>query len=210
MMKENSYFCVLTMALSLLLGCMNNANPRNEENINNPFNKKNNDSYNNVKTPGSGKQVVLSSAENRFGFNATDILGIEFNNDLLKVSVENQKFINVMEVVAQKTGIKIVIFDPIDEDVTIDFDYLPLKKGLQRLLRDRNYVLVYRLDKYSQITKVMKVFVFLEGEDTLLFEKDNFQNPFTAEVDIFEEMAGKEQGELYLGEDNLQNPFIVE
>jgi len=85
---------------------------------------------------------------------------IDFRNGLLKVSVENQKFQKIMDEVAQKTGIRIVIQDTSDEDLTIRSDYLPLEKSLQQLLKARNYVFIYRSDEEGQSSRLMQVWVF--------------------------------------------------
>jgi len=90
--------------------------------------------------------------------------GIHFRNGRLRVSVETQKFQRVMDEVAQKAGIRIVIDKSADEDVTMDFDYLPLEKGLKKLLRGKNYVFIYRsgegVDFMQSSDRLTKVLVF--------------------------------------------------
>jgi hypothetical protein len=109
-------------------------------------------------------QMGVSSGGEKVTPPAKDFSGIDFRDGLLRVSVENQKFREVMHEVAQKTGIRIVINDPADEDLTIDFDYLPLEKGLRQLLRGRNYVFIYRsggsIDFMQSSDRLAKVLIF--------------------------------------------------
>jgi len=92
-----------------------------------------------------------------------DSLTVDFRNGLLKVSVRKQKFHEVLDEVAQKAGIRIVIDKSANEDLTLDFDYLPLEKGLKRLLRGRNYVFIYRSGEgveFVQPSRLTKVLIF--------------------------------------------------
>jgi hypothetical protein len=108
----------------------------------------------------------VSSAGEKGTLPAKDFSGINFRDGLLRVSVENQKFQGVMDEVAQKAGIRIVINDTTDRDLTIHFDYLPLEKGLKKLLRGRNHVFVYFSKEPSQVARVKKVLVFPKFEET--------------------------------------------
>lgn len=94
--------------------------------------------------------------------------GVDFKDGLLKVSVEKQSFKEVMDKVAKKAGIKILIDNPVDEDLTTSFDYLPLEDGLRRLLRGKNYAFEFQSgegDVSKRSSSLMKVFAFpkLEG-----------------------------------------------
>jgi len=107
-------------------------------------------------------QTGVLSAGERDTPQGEDFSGVDFRKGLLKVSVENQKFQEVMDEVAQKAGIRIIINDHADEDLTIDFGYLPLEKGLKRLLRGKSYVLIHRSGEGVdpiQSSRLMKVWV---------------------------------------------------
>lgn len=107
-------------------------------------------------------QAGVPSAGERDTPRGEDFSGVDFKNGLLKVSVENHKFQEVMDEVAQRAGIQVVINDPADEDLTIDFGYLPLEKGLKRLLRGKSYVFVHRPGEGVdpiQSSRLMKVWV---------------------------------------------------
>ena len=94
-----------------------------------------------------------------------DFSGIEFKNGLLRVSVANAKLQKVMDAVAKKVGIRVMITDRIDEDLTVHFDYLPLERGLQRLLKGRNYVFSYTSDKADRPVALSEVLVFSRLQD---------------------------------------------
>ncbi|UCG93957.1 MAG: hypothetical protein JSW13_05850 [Candidatus Aerophobus sp.] len=111
--------------------------------------------------------IGISPAGEKDTPRSKDFSGIDFGDGLLRVSVENQKFQKVMDEVAKKTGIRIVFNGITDEDLTIHFDYLPLEKGLKKLLRGRNYVFVYFSDEPSQAAKMKKVLVFPKSEERI-------------------------------------------
>jgi len=85
--------------------------------------------------------------------------GVEFKNGLLKVSIDKQSFKNVMSEIAEKAEIKILIYFAAEEELTIDFDYLPLEKGLIRLLRGKNYAFC-RSREDQQPDRLASVMVF--------------------------------------------------
>jgi hypothetical protein len=74
---------------------------------------------------------------------STAFSGVDYKDGLLKISVETQRFQDIIDDVADKTGLEIVIISPIEEDISIDFDYLPLEDGLQKLLKWTNYVFFF-------------------------------------------------------------------
>jgi hypothetical protein len=105
----------------------------------------------------------ISLAAERNAQHSENFAGIDYRNCLMRVSVKNQKFQKVMDAVSKKTGIKIVINDTTDKELTIDFKYLSLEKGLKRLLKGSNYVLFYRSEEsvdFRQSSRLMKVLIF--------------------------------------------------
>ena len=92
-----------------------------------------------------------------------DLSGIHYKNVYLKVSVKNQDFHKVMQEVAKKSGVKIVINDSMYKELNIDFDYTPLEKGIKRLLKGTNYVFIYRSEEsgsFGRSSGLVKVLVF--------------------------------------------------
>lgn len=107
--------------------------------------------------------ISVSSAGEKDTSPGKRFSGVDFRDGLLRVSVENRKFHRVMDEVAREAGVKIVINDATDKDLTIDFDYLPLEKGLRRLLRGKNYVFIYRSMGGADLTqsfRLVKVLTF--------------------------------------------------
>ncbi len=97
---------------------------------------------------------------------------VDFKDGLLKVSVEKQSFKEVMAIVAIKTGIKVVIDNPTDDELTMSFDYLPLEKGLKKLLRGKNYAFKRSWGDLpsGRLTHVM-VFGMTEGISVAMVEE---------------------------------------
>ncbi len=98
---------------------------------------------------------------------------VVFKDGLLKVSVENQSFKEVVDDVAKKAGIKILTNYPDDEKISISFDYLPLEKGIRRLLKEKNYAFKYHTEEGNELenaASLMEVFVFSRSEGKHLSE----------------------------------------
>jgi hypothetical protein len=112
-------------------------------------------------------QMGVSSAEEKVAPHGEGFTGVHFGDGRLRVSIENEKLQKVMGEIAQKAGIRIVINGSADEYLTIHFDYLPLEKGLKKLLRGRNYVFVYFPEEPSQVPTVKQVLVFPKSEETI-------------------------------------------
>jgi hypothetical protein len=75
------------------------------------------------------------------------IPGIIYKDGLLRVSVknksfkkENKSFKKVMDEITLKTGVKALINSPLDNEISVSFDYLPLEEGLQKLLSGKRCV----------------------------------------------------------------------
>ncbi|KHE91330.1 MAG: hypothetical protein K8F52_12685 [Candidatus Scalindua rubra] len=100
--------------------------------------------------------------------------GVDFKNGLLKISVDKQSFKKVMSEIAKKAEIKIFIYFAAEEELTIDFDYLPLEKGLVKLLRGRNYAFC-RSREDQQPDRLTSVTVFSREEGVSVAMKDGQQ-----------------------------------
>jgi len=129
----------------------------------------------------------LSAVENGTKLK-TGFTGIDFSNGFLKVSVEKQAFKDVIEEVARKTGTRIVTSSPIDEEMTVSFDYLPLEKALQQLLSGKSHVFFYSSQAGNQV-KLSQVFILpgSPGTSTTSY-KDTIRNHQVREL-----TAGKTQ-----------------
>ena len=92
-----------------------------------------------------------------------DPSGIYFRDGRLKVSVEKQKFMKVMEEVGRKAGIEIVSEDQSDEEVTSHFDYRPLEEGLEQLMMQRSYILFYQSGKDGTPRRLSRVLILAKS-----------------------------------------------
>lgn len=86
---------------------------------------------------------ISSSNAGKYKIYENGLSVVDFKNGLLRISVEKQKFRKVIDEVAEKTGIRIIANTSSDEDLTINFDYLPLEDGLKYLFRGKNYIFIY-------------------------------------------------------------------
>jgi hypothetical protein len=102
----------------------------------------------------------ISLAAEKDAQRSENLSGIDYKNGLLHVSVKNQKLITVIEDVVKKTGVQIVIKSGDDEELTIEFDYLPLEKGIKRLLKGKNSVFIYSSKEAGHPAILSKVLVF--------------------------------------------------
>jgi len=113
----------------------------------------------------------ISAAEENKAPHGVNFSGIDFKNGLLKISVEKREFQKVMEEVAAKTGIQIVITAPVNKRLTVDLDYLPLEQALKRIIEGSNCVFIYRSEQTRQNAKLLKVLIYpssSEGTKTAL------------------------------------------
>ncbi len=120
--------------------------------------------------------IRLSSVSSGIGLEALEsdkFLGIDFKNGLLKVSVENQNFNEIMYDVAEKAGMKMTLYCHSDRKLTVSFDYLPLENGLRLLLEGYNFVFKYHSregDLSKNISSLEKVFVISKLKDIAFAE----------------------------------------
>jgi hypothetical protein len=105
-------------------------------------------------------QVGDSSANEKKAPLEENFLRVEFKNGLLKVSVDNQPFKKVLGEVAEKTGIAIVMKAPVNKNLTINFDYLPLEKAFRQILRGSNCVFIYRSERTQDQAPLLQVLIF--------------------------------------------------
>ncbi len=59
----------------------------------------------------------------------------------LKVSLDGQPFLAVLEEVARQTGTQIAVYGSDYDDLTMEFGYVPLLEALGRLLQATSYVM---------------------------------------------------------------------
>ncbi len=104
---------------------------------------------------------ISSSDAEKYKIYENGLSVVDFKNGLLRISVEKQKFWKVIDEVAEKTGIRIIANTSSDEDLTINFDYLPLEDGLKYLFRGKNHIFIYSGE--DRISAVLKEVLVLPG-----------------------------------------------
>lgn len=112
-------------------------------------------------------QVILCASLPDAATIPTEMPGIDYKDGLLSVSVSNKNFQQVMEVVSYKAGIEIIM--PMSEsaagELTVNFENLPVEKGLKKLLKGKNYVFLYtHSDESSGSSYVHKIILFSESK----------------------------------------------
>lgn len=68
---------------------------------------------------------------------------VQFADGYLSVKVEGVSLHALLDEIANQSGLAVVRYSEPDERVTLEFYQLPLREGLQRILRHRSFVLQY-------------------------------------------------------------------
>jgi len=90
---------------------------------------------------------------------------IKIRGDLLTTSVAGAPLQSVLEAIARESGVKILIFAPTEERITVEFREVPLDVALRRLVREKNYVFIYsrsrpRADAGARSQRLKEVHVY--------------------------------------------------
>ncbi|NIS71974.1 MAG: hypothetical protein GTO12_24520 [Proteobacteria bacterium] len=88
--------------------------------------------------------IFLLSPSPALGQEQGQELHIEYNRGLLTLSVENVNLKHVLTAMAGETGILVWYPRGLEKPITTEFNDLPLKQALRRILRGMNYALIYR------------------------------------------------------------------
>ena len=84
-----------------------------------------------------------------------DDVFIELKDGVLSVDVQDVPFNTVLTTVAEQGEFRVLFVDPAQEPISIAFADLPLKKGIEELLRERAYIFRYSGDKGALSTVVV-------------------------------------------------------
>ncbi|OGW17570.1 MAG: hypothetical protein A3G93_01345 [Nitrospinae bacterium RIFCSPLOWO2_12_FULL_45_22] len=68
---------------------------------------------------------------------------IKIQNDLLTVRLKDTPLQKVLKEIARQSGLKILLYIPIEDKVSLEFYALPLERGLHRILCDKNHIFLY-------------------------------------------------------------------
>ncbi|MBW7898768.1 PBS lyase HEAT-like repeat protein [Candidatus Brocadiaceae bacterium B188] len=72
-----------------------------------------------------------------------DTIDIKFSNGQLSATLKNSPLEKVLKEIMSQSGARIWLNDSIDGTVTAEFQNLPVKEAIQKILRDKNYAFVY-------------------------------------------------------------------
>ncbi|MBM4055405.1 MAG: hypothetical protein FJ264_12220 [Planctomycetes bacterium] len=79
-----------------------------------------------------------------FGSNAdVEVFDIKFSNGKLSVKLENSPLEKVLKEIMSQSGARIWLTDSIDTKVTIEYHNVPIREGICRILKDKNYAFSY-------------------------------------------------------------------
>lgn len=68
---------------------------------------------------------------------------IKFDRGLLSVKLKNAPLDKVLKEIMSQSGARIWLSDAIDTAVTIEFQEIPIRDGVHKILKDKNYAFVY-------------------------------------------------------------------
>lgn len=72
-----------------------------------------------------------------------EVIDIKFSNGQLSAKLKNSPLEKVLKEIMSQSGARIWLNDSIDGTVTIEFQSLPIREGVRRILKDKNYAFVY-------------------------------------------------------------------
>jgi hypothetical protein len=81
-------------------------------------------------------------------------------NGFLKVSVKEQRLQNILDEIAKKSGVQIISYSINDETVSTSFDYIPIDKGLQKLLSEKDHIFMYGNNDIPLLAQLKRVLIF--------------------------------------------------
>jgi len=86
---------------------------------------------------------------------------IRVENGLLQVSVNNTPLIDLLEELADQTGIGFEIYADADRKITAKYDNIPLEEGLKRILRPNNHIILYAgKNSPAKKPKIYKIIIY--------------------------------------------------
>ncbi len=68
---------------------------------------------------------------------------IKFSNGQLSAKLKNSPLEKVLKEIMEQSGARIWLNDAIDATVTMEFQNVPIREGVRRILKDKNYAFLY-------------------------------------------------------------------
>ena len=94
---------------------------------------------------------------------------IKYANDLLTVKVQDISLTELLKEIVRQSGLSVEMYASFHDKITIQFDKLPLKEGMRRILRNHSFLLSYAKqtsgESQSNVTPSLKVSIFPESDN---------------------------------------------
>lgn len=74
---------------------------------------------------------------------AEEVFDIKFDNGQLSVKLKNAPLERVLKEIMSQSGARIWLSDSIDTTVMMEFQNVPVREGVRRILKDKNYAFLY-------------------------------------------------------------------
>lgn len=92
--------------------------------------------------------LILTTAQKHRAFcenipPGEEIFDIKFDNGRLSATLKNSPLEKVLKEIMLQSGARIWLNDSVDMSVTVEFQNLPVREGVRRILKDKNYAFVY-------------------------------------------------------------------
>ncbi|MCE7910824.1 MAG: hypothetical protein DCC43_02030 [Candidatus Brocadia sp.] len=99
-----------------------------------------------------------------------DSLDIKYSNGQLSAKLKNSPLEAVLKEIMSQSGARIWLNDSIDGTITIEFQSLPIREGVRRILRDKNYAFVFshnngKEGKLSIVSASKSKEIFTKGKE---------------------------------------------
>lgn len=72
-----------------------------------------------------------------------EVFDIKFDNGQLTARLKNSPLEKVLKEIMSQSGARIWLNDSVDMSVTVEFQNLPVREGVRRILKEKNYAFVY-------------------------------------------------------------------
>ena len=72
-----------------------------------------------------------------------EVFDIKFSNGQLSAKLKNSPLEKVLKEIMEQSGARIWLNDAIDATVTMEFQNVPIREGVRRILKDKNYAFLY-------------------------------------------------------------------
>src|SRR6266481_5280344 len=90
---------------------------------------------------------------------AADAPRVTVEGRRLSVRLEKVPLAQALDVILERAGVELTVFNNVDGEITAQFDDVPFEEGLRRLLGSRNYMVVYTPEGSPPPDRRLKVIV---------------------------------------------------